>query len=198
VPPKIIQQDIKMIYLVSDDSFFTLGAEAFFSTENKNVTVIDVNIEKERLSTLNFTGEDILLIAIEQADIITALLAIARMHGAKVLLVMDNASDKTLNNINQWSQGVLAKKMPLNDLLNLLEADFTYLKDLSFLTRQEIKIMQELTTGKTPHNISRELNLSVKTICGHKVNALRKLGLNHLNARSVMIFGKICRGLSYF
>lgn len=187
-----------MIYLASDDSFFTLGAEYFFSAENKKVTVVDVNIGKEKLSTINFTDEDILLIAIEQADVINTLLTVARTHDTKVLLVMDNASNNTLNTSSQWSQSVLCKKMPLKVLLELLEADFTYLKDLFFLTRQEIKIMRALTTGKTPYNLSRELNLSVKTICCHKVNALRKLGLNHLNARSLMIFDKICCGLAYF
>lgn len=93
---------------------------------------------------------------------------------------------------------MLHKKMPLDALLKLLEAEMTYLNDLLFLTRHEIRVMRGLTIGKTPHSLAKEFNLSIKTICSHKVNALKKLGLNHLNARSVLIFGKICRGLSAF
>lgn len=175
-----------------------MGVEYFFNSINKRIALIDINVEEESLRNITFTHEDILLIAIEQADIITALLATARMHGAKVMLVMDNVLDNTTTNINSWSQGVLSKKMPLDTLLNLLEPDVAYLKDLLFLTRQEIKIMRGLSTGKTPINLAKELNLSIKTVCNHKINALKKLGLNHLNARSVVIFGKICRGLSAF
>lgn len=179
-----------MIYLTSDDSFFTLGVKEVFNSTKKDITLIDVARGKESLIKMSFTHEDILLIALEQADVITPLLATARKNGTKVLLIMDNASDN--------HQGVLSKKMPLDALLKFLDADMTYMNDLFFLTRQEIRVMRGLTIGKTQHSLAREFNLSVKTICCHKVNALRKLGLNHLNARSVLIFGKICRGLSTF
>lgn len=184
-----------MIYLASDDSFFTLGTEATFSAAHIVVTQIDANVTKEALSKVIFNSKDILVIAIEQADIIIDLMATARRQDAKVLLVMDNASDSTFSSIHQ---GVLPKKMPLEALLPLLEGDETYLQNLQRLTRQEVKIMRELTTGKTPYYLAKELNLSVKTICSHKVSALKKLGLNHLNARSMIIFGKICRGFVYF
>ena len=179
-----------MIYLASDDNYFILGAKAMFNSVHKDVTLIDVVREKELIDKMHFTGEDILLIVIEQADTITSLLTAARRHGAKVLLVMDNASDSI--------QSVLSKKMPLDDLLRLLETDMTYLDNLLFLTRQEIKVMRGLTFGKTPNGLAKEFNLSVKTICGHKVNALKKLGLNHLNARSIFIFDKIFQGLSAY
>lgn len=179
-----------MIYLASDDRFFILGAKAVFDSANKDVTLIDVDRDKELSDKMSFTGEDILLIALEKTDAIPPLLAIARRHGTKVLLIMDNASDNV--------QSVLSKKMPLEALLPLLEADAAHLQDLLFLTRQEIKIMRALTTGKTPYNLAKELNLSVKTVCSHKVSALKKLGLNHLNARSVLLFSALCQGLTNF
>ncbi|MGL5389654.1 MAG: LuxR C-terminal-related transcriptional regulator [Serratia sp. (in: enterobacteria)] len=184
-----------MIYLASDDSYFSLGVAAIFSAEKKGVTLVDVNLGKEALDKISFTSQDTLLIATEQADIITALLAVTHRHGTRVVLIMDYLFDITSTSIHQ---GVLNKKMPCSAFFKFLENDFVYLQDLSFLTRQEIKIMRGLTTGKTPQNLSRELNLSVKTICGHKINALKKLGLSHLNARSVLLFGHICHGLPYF
>lgn len=183
-----------MIYLASDDSFFTLGAEAIFSAAYIGTTLIDANITKEALSKVIFNSNDILIIAIEQADIIIDLMVTARRLGAKVLLVMDNASDKAATSI----PSVLSKKMPINALLPLLETGAAHLQDLLFLTRQEVKIMRGLTTGKTPYKLAKELNLSVKTICNHKANALKKLGLNHLNARAMLIFSKIHQGLSCF
>lgn len=183
-----------MIYFASDDSFFALGAEAVFNSANKDVLLIYLDITKEAPGKIFFTSEDILLIAIEQTDIIIDLMITARRHGTKVWWVLDNVSDRETTSI----QSVLSKKMPLDALFPLLEANATHLQDLLFLTRQEEKKMRALTTGKTLYSLAKEFNLSIKTICSHKVNALKKLGLNHLNARSVLIFGKICRGLSAF
>lgn len=184
-----------MIYLASNDSYFTLGVTALFSSINTEVGIILFN--EDGLAILpKLTHDDTLILAIERAETLTQLLTSARTQGAKALLIMDNASERTMKNINQWSRGVLSKKMPLDSLPQFIEANCAHLKDLSFLTAREINIMGSLATGKTPYGISRELNLSVKTIFTHKISALKKLGLNHLNARSLLIFSKIFQGLA--
>lgn len=187
-----------MIYLISDDSYFTLGVEAILGSINNSLTPAYLNGEKEYIWKPEFTSDDILLIAVEHTEFISGLLEIARNHGTRILFIMDSILDDSITSPSLWSQSILSKKMPLDTLPKLLECEFTYLKDLSFLTRSEIKVMKALTKGQTPYKIASELNLSVKTIFTHKVNALKKLGLNHLNARSVLIFGKVCQGLSYF
>ena len=185
-----------MIYLASDDRYFILGVKAIFRSLNKSVTVIPLNEQGETVVLPELTSDDTLLLAVEQTHTLTQLLTLARCRRARALLLMDNASDRTLNNIALWSQGVLSKKMPLDYLPELVGAGFAYLKDLSFLTAREMNIMGSLATGKTPAGISKELNISVKTIFSHKISALKKLGLNHLNARSLLIFSKICQGLA--
>ncbi|MGL5387638.1 MAG: helix-turn-helix transcriptional regulator [Serratia sp. (in: enterobacteria)] len=185
-----------MIYLASDDSYFLLGVKALFQSLNKNVAYIPVD-EADGLGAIPvLTCDDTLILAVERADTLTQLLTWTRRHDARALLLMDNASERTLENITLWSQGVLSKKMPLANLAACVEAGHAHLKDLSFLTGREMNIMGSLATGKTPYCISQELNLSVKTIFSHKLSALKKLGLNHLNARSVLIFGKILQGLA--
>ena len=185
-----------MIYLASDDRYFILGVETIFCALNKIVTIISLNDEGETTDIPDLTCDDTLILAVEHTSTLTQLLTWARRNGTRTLLLMDNASQRTLENINLWSQRVLSKKMPLDNLPQFVETGFAYLKDLSFLTAREINIMGSLATGKTPHRISRELNLSVKTIFSHKLSALKKLGLNHLNARSLLIFGKIFQGLA--
>ncbi|MGL5389652.1 MAG: helix-turn-helix transcriptional regulator [Serratia sp. (in: enterobacteria)] len=185
-----------MIYLASDDRYFILGVETLFCALKKPLTIIPLNEVGETVVIPALTHDDTLILAVEQTHTLTRLLTWARRHDARALLLMDNASERTLDNITQWSQGVLSKKMPLVSLPLCVEAGNAHLKDLSFLTAREINIMGSLATGKTPYRISRELNLSVKTIFSHKLSALKKLGLNHLNARSVLIFGKIFQGLA--
>ncbi|QXN60542.1 helix-turn-helix transcriptional regulator [Serratia fonticola] len=185
-----------MIYLATDDYYFSLGVEAIFHGLNRPITLIPLDEADDTGVLPTLTSDDTLLLAVEQTEMLTLLLVWARCQGARALLIMDNASARTLNNITQWSQGVLSKKMPLANLPLCVGAGCAHLKDLSFLTAREISIMGSLAGGKTPHRISRELNLSVKTIFSHKLSALKKLGLNHLNARSVLIFGKIFQGLA--
>lgn len=185
-----------MIYLASDDRYFILGVETLFRARNNLVTIIPLNETGDTDSIPGLTSNDTLILAVEQTNTLTRLLTWARYNDAQVLMLMDNASARTLDNISQWSQGVLSKKMALDHLPQLVDAGGAHLKDLSFLTAREISIMELLATGKTPYRISRELNLSVKTIFSHKLSALKKLGLNHLNARSVLIFGKIFQGLA--
>lgn len=185
-----------MIYLVSDDHYFILGVEAIFRAQNKYVTIIPLNAVGKNLVTPELTRDDTLILAIERTDTLTCLLIWARRHGTQTLLLMDNASERDLENISLRSQGVLSKKMSSDSLLQFVDTGLTYLKDLSFLTSREINVMGSLATGKTPYYISQELNLSVKTVFSHKVSALKKLGLSHLNARSLLIFSKIFQGLA--
>lgn len=185
-----------MIYLASDDRYFILGVETIFYALNKNVTIISLNDEGETIVIPDLTRDDTLILAVERSNTLTQLLIWARRNGTRILLLMDNVSERTQENISLWSQGVLSKKMPLDSLPQLLETGLAYLKDLSFLTAREMNIMGSLATGKTPYRISRELNLSVKTIFSHKLSALKKLGLNHLNSRSLVIFAKILQGLA--
>lgn len=185
-----------MIYLAADDRYFALGVEAIFQGLNQPFTLLPLNETGEIGFIPTLTHRDTLILAVEQADTLTRLLTWARQHHTRALLIMDNTSTRTLENITQWTQGVLSKKMPLTNLPLCVEGGFAHLKDLSFLTARERSIMRALATGKTPLRISRELNLSVKTIFSHKLSALKKLGLNHLNARSVLIFGKIFQGLA--
>jgi DNA-binding CsgD family transcriptional regulator len=185
-----------MIYISSEDSYLKLGLEAILLAEHKNVVIIDINIKKEQVQLINFTYEDTLILAVECINTITLLLALARFNGAKILLIVDNMTNKTVSNISTWSQGVISKKTPLHLFTRLIEGGFGYMKGKPYLTVRETRVLDCLAKGKTPYSISMELKISIKTVCAHKISALRKLGLNHLNARSVLIYEKIFQGLS--
>lgn len=184
-----------MIYISSEDSYLAQGLEAIFRFENKSVMTIDVNINLEQLQLINFTYQDTLILAVENINIITLLLAFARFNGTNILLVVDNLTDKAMFNIDTWSQGVISKKTPVHFFSRLIDGRIGYMKDKPYLTARETHVMDYLAKGKTPYSISMELKISIKTVCAHKMNALRKLGLNHLNARSVLIYEKIFQGL---
>ncbi|HGM5491311.1 TPA: response regulator transcription factor [Serratia fonticola] len=183
-----------MIYIISDDNYFSLGAEEIFLSAREKVTTINANSHKDKLRTLSFTSSDVLILSVENAEIITLMLAIARFSSSKVLFVVDNTSERTMININSWSQGVLSKKTPTHLFARVVDIDMSYLKAVPLLTLRETCVMNYLAQGKTPYKISKELNISIKTVCAHKISALRKLGLNHLNARSVLIYERIFQG----
>lgn len=48
---------------------------------------------------------------------------------------------------------------------------------LEILSDREFQVLKMLTEGKTPKDIAESLNLSTKTISGHKINVMRKLGV---------------------
>ncbi|MFV8844904.1 response regulator transcription factor [Serratia fonticola] len=184
-----------MIYIFSEDSYLKLGLEAILLAEYESVATIDVNINKEQLQLIKFTCEDTLILAVECISTITLLLAIARFNGTKILLIVDNVTKENISNINTWSQGVISKKSPLHLFPRVIDGGLGYIKGKPYLTVRETSVLNCLAKGKTPYYISMELKISIKTVCAHKISALRKLGLSHLNARSVLIYEKIFQGM---
>lgn len=177
-----------MIYLVSDDNYFKLGVEVIIGSIKKSVVIINVNDE---FITPELTYNDTLIICVENIKIITKFITTTRCCRVNTLLVMDNASKKTMMRINTWSQNVISKKMKKEDFSRFLDTGFSNMRTPSFLTDREICIMHALSKEKTHYSISKSLNISMKTVSGHKANALRKLGLGHLNVRSILIFEAI-------
>lgn len=177
-----------MIYLATDDRYFSLGVKAMFSTMYKKVTVLDLTVVPATDIALTLSHTDTLILAVEHSDTLTWLLIAARSRGSNVLLIMDNACERDLPEAGLLRARILPKKMPIDFFPQLFKAGVVNLKDLSFLTTQEMNVMQDLANGKSPCRIAKELDLSVKTISAHKFSAIRKLGLSHLNSRSILIF----------
>lgn len=50
-----------------------------------------------------------------------------------------------------------------------------------YLTERELYVLQCLCRAETPNKIGRRLGLSTRTISGHKMSALKKLGLKSLS-----------------
>lgn len=183
-----------MIYLFSDDSYFLLGVSASINETKKRINLVNVNIDGGLLLEPRFSPKDTLILAMECTENATSFLTSARICGARILLVIDYTSKETMIDIKAGARGMLTKKMKLDDLRRYLDTDYSCMREMPFLTGQEMKVMGCLMTGKTPYRVSKELNLSVKTVFTHKLNALNKLGLNHLNARSLLIYGSMYHG----
>lgn len=183
-----------MIYLASDDRYFSLGVTALLSAMGKTVVVIDLAWVQETGVAPALSPDDTVLLAIEHAGTFTRWLSIVRRCGSKVLLVMEHVCQRRESPMILRPMCILPKNMPILYFPRLFDAGVTCQNDLSFLTYQEVSVMRGLACGKTPFRIARELNVTMKTVCSHKYNAIKKLGLSHLNSRSLLIFRLLFEG----
>lgn len=180
-----------MIYIISDDSFFSLGAQHLFDEQSKKTVLIDCHRPDVNVVQYRFSKRDTLILATDNVKIIALVVALARLYNTHVIFVVDQLGQNTQELIELRMLDVITKSMPTEALLHLIDAEAGPRDRMPALTARETHVMELLAKGNTPQRISAALSISIKTVCTHKVSALKKLGLNHLNARSVFIYGQI-------
>ncbi|AYM91145.1 TPA: LuxR C-terminal-related transcriptional regulator [Serratia fonticola] len=172
-----------MITIISDDSYFVLGAQALLTHSGYQVATIDIH---KLNRPVNSQQNDIILLSSNNRNLIHNVLLFAGVENRRVIQMIDGNTPSDM-----WADGVLSKKTATHEfpriikyILNLKVKDC--LKDL---TLREVEIMDKLLKGKKNHAISREMRISEKTVSAHKLNALKKLGLTGLNSRAILIYG---------
>ncbi len=106
--------------------------------------------------------------------------------GASGYVTKDRAAEELIIAINKISSG---KKYVSSELAEYMASSIDYkYKELvqEKLTDREFQVMIHLARGKSPKEISSELNISTKTVSTHRANILEKMAMK--NNSELVIF----------
>lgn len=177
-----------MIYIISEDYFFTTGLTSLLQLANMNA--IPISLYEFSMLNSYITNTDIILMCIQSRDAVAALTKLTRHSLGKIIYFIDTAIEKVV--FNEECVSLLSKKISSFKAIKTIKRLSTRSSTRSALfSSQEVIIMDLLTEQKDANRIARKLKLSVKTVCAHKMNALRKMGVNQLNARSILLYESI-------
>lgn len=175
-----------MINIISDDSYFALGAEALLTQSGYQATIIDNQFLQSLKRSVNSQQDDIILLSSDNRNLTKKTLLFSVAADMRVIQLIAGNTPSDI-----WADGILPKKTAIHELPRIIKyiLNLKAVGCLKGLTLREMKVMDELLKGKKNHAISREMQISEKTVSGHKLKALKKLGLTGLNSRAILIYG---------
>ena len=203
----------KRVLIVDDHPIICAAIKAVLEKQGYQV-VAESSDGFDALSKLRTLEPEYMLldIGIDSLDGLSVLQRIAseQMEVKTLVFTSHLASSYAVRCMQAGAQGFVSKSADLSELvkgLNALSDGYLYFpkevislyrdaeKDarapMRGLTNKEVIILQLLSTGFSNLEIASKLNLSNKTISGHKINILRKLGV-----RTTIELAKIAKELS--
>ncbi len=180
------------IYIISDDKFFVSGLKSVMAASGTEMKVFNYESGLLLFYYCTFRQEDIVIVDVNyschfQSPQITCH---TRYFNVNVVFVVDLPLQGEYSGFHPY--WLISKKCPFKKILPLLkQLTSNDRNQTEHLSRKENIVLRELAGGRSPHFISRKLNLSAKTISSHKQNAFRKLGMSRLNDMSLLCYRQI-------
>lgn len=175
-----------MMNIISDDSYFALGAEALLTQSGFQVAILNSQLPLSIKCATGFQQDDVILLSSDNRNLTIDTLLYAMAADIRVIksVAGNIPSDK-------WIDGVLPKKTAIHEFPRIMKYILRRKVEdwVQDLTLREIEVMGKLLKGKSNHAVSKEMLISEKTVSSHKLNALKKLGLTGLNSRAILIYG---------
>lgn len=174
-----------MVNIISDDIYFSLGLSEILNQQGIENSIIHIDsmsgVEQEKQCN------DIVFLCAGNNGIALKMINMACAMSSNVILVLDMLPVNTVS--NAWQCEIISKKISF-DLINEFSTDISNVKKLirPTLTKKELMVMSALSKGITMAKLSGDMCLSRKTISSHKINGLKKLGLNPRNIHSLAIY----------
>lgn len=175
-----------MIKIISDDSYFALGAEALLLQSGYQTAIMDAQLLLNLDQPIESQQDDVILLSSDNRNLTKATLLFAVAADLRVIQsVAGNISS------DKWIDGILPKKTAIHEFPRIIKYILRRkVKDwMKGLTLREMEVMGKLLKGKSNHAVSKEMLISEKTVSSHKLSALKKLGLTGLNSRAMLIYG---------
>ncbi|UHM93627.1 helix-turn-helix transcriptional regulator [Rahnella victoriana] len=178
-----------MLYIFSDDFYFSRGAAAMLSEKGVQACAIHTTDLQYFCEFHPLCHTDVIIVTFGDVPMMATVLNLARKNKVRVVFVMNirqSAEPRLL-----WEQGILSKNLTKGVFMSALATALTApVRLLSELTSLEQNVLDELLAGKDGACVSAKMQLSIKTVSRHKLSALRKLGLHNLNSRAIVLYGK--------
>ncbi|EMH1276891.1 helix-turn-helix transcriptional regulator [Enterobacter pasteurii] len=175
-------------YVVSNDTYFKLGMISLLTEANFEVCLSEINYDGIINSETAFPASLILFDLRNETQSLDYFTSVIH-SGAKVIFIVERfgVQDFTCNNF------ILAvpDKARLTSLITRLKNivrnyQRRYTRKSLDLSDREDMVLMHYINGDTPKNISKKLNISIKTFSTYKLNALNKLGVRRISSRSLI------------
>ncbi|MCS4270055.1 MULTISPECIES: LuxR C-terminal-related transcriptional regulator [Raoultella] len=177
-----------MMYILSDDDFFSLGVRSVFRKAGEEVSVLLFDRDSWRTQVSKIDDGDILLLAVDFIDVVNEILQGVSGKDIKICLFINSASGY---DSFTGAQGIVSRGIPLNLIVwavNRAVRKNALRRITERLTPAERVVMDQLATGLTVSQVATCLNVGEKTVYSHKRRATERMGINKLKARSVLIY----------
>jgi DNA-binding CsgD family transcriptional regulator len=164
------------VIVISDDKYFSFGIYASLESYC-NVYTHDLNSAK--LIDFECLNNALILMEINSGILFLEMICKINQLTNRVIVFTEN---NLCNSVKVASFYQLVNKrlsvLMLHEIANGSNG-FNY--SMFSLSVREKKILYLMLKGLTSNSISIELNISIKTVSAHRVNALKKLGLKKIN-----------------
>lgn len=200
---KNMNETIKII-ITDDHPLMRIGIKTMISGSRDMQVIGEASSGKQLLDMLQTLCPDIVLLDILMPDlsgIDTAKTVRKQYPDIKILMISSECDEETLLNVmNIGIDGFISKSQPASELhlaihdimqgnsyfgadLSMLIRDISLNKsasrdDPSIFSKKELEIIQLSCEGYLSKEIANKLNISPRTVEGHKAKIFKKLGLN--------------------
>lgn len=178
-----------MLYVMSDDHYFSLGVRSVFAGAGYAVGFIPLP-GKETLSRIRELDDtDILLLAVENMMVLRLLLCQLSAKKTRIALFL-----KTVHGCEQYTSrnGVIRRQITTSSLISEVEKSVRYnrvRKVVNYLTFLQRFVLEGLARGGSLSRIASALHITEKRVYGHKTEGLARLGLTgRMNCRNLLIY----------
>lgn len=177
-----------MVYITFEDAFFTAGFVEILDGVDIDTRVIKP--EHLELDENRVTEKDVVLICIQNAERRKKLAAVLRASKARLLFFFDlDINEAELHVDNCFFMSKKSRWEQLKEIV--IQPKKRNFSRTDKLSNRERVIMDMLAKDTDVSYVAEKLNMRKKTIYLHKSNALRKLGLQHLNSVSLLVYNNI-------
>lgn len=172
------------IYILSDDTFFSLGASEIFSNAGYETSVLNPGDGPACLKLCG-NARATAIIDISDGERLNRIFSEGVPHNIRLLFVTryDNTEYAHFGYFNIFIPRRIACSRVVSWLIRYLREES---RELGRLTDLESAILRDLLAGEPPGLIAIKMNLSVKTISRIKINALNKMGVCRMNCKSLL------------
>ncbi|MCM7588021.1 hypothetical protein M8S10_04210 [Enterobacter chuandaensis] len=178
-----------MMYVMSDDHYFSLGVRAVFADAGHPVGLLPPPGDAALARIRELSDTDILLLAVENMRVLRLLLRQLSARKTRIALFLktvDGCEQNTCHN------GVIRRQISTSALISEVAKSVRYnrvRKVAKYLTFPQRFVLEGLIRGGTLSRIAAALRISEKRVYGHKMAGLNRLGLSRrMNCRNLLIY----------
>ncbi|MCK6964513.1 hypothetical protein [Enterobacter bugandensis] len=190
----VTQGENRMVYVMSDDYYFSLGIQAVYAETGRDIGIIPCTCEDDLRRTGRLSDTDTLLLAIENMDVLHRVLVLLSARKTRVALFL-----KMVRGCEEYTRlnGVIRRQIAPSALFRDVTRSVRFnrvRKAVTGLTFPQRFVLERLVRGRSHLSIAGELRVSGKSVYGYKNAGLARLGLSgRMNCRNLLIYSCLAR-----
>ncbi|WP_434636177.1 LuxR C-terminal-related transcriptional regulator [Klebsiella sp. I138] len=180
-----------MIYIMSDEDYFSLGVKSVFNNAGEEVVVLPFASEAWQQQFDVLERGDILLLAVDFMGLARRIFQSLAGREIKICLFINNACGYEYLT---GHHGIVSRRIPISMMIAAVHRAVKNNSLLSItekLTPSERLVMDNLANGVSVSQIAHNLQVTEKKVYSHKTKAIHRMGIYKLKNKAVLIYGCI-------